>query len=61
VGKCTPNEVYEGLLESLDPKIEGSHVCKKLPLLDRAPQARQNQTDTLISNPEMRSFAFGSG
>jgi len=35
--KWTPNEAYDSLLESLDPKLEGGHACRKLPLLDRTP------------------------
>ena len=61
MGKWTPNEAYEGLLETLDPNIEGGNACEKLSLLDRAPQARKNRTDALICNPEMRYFAFGFG
>ena len=59
--KWPPNGLQKVFLESWDLKLQGGVACRKLPLLDLLPQAWQNRAAALTLNPEMRSFAFGSG
>jgi len=51
MGNRAPNDVQKVLLESLDLKLEGGHVCRKFTPLDFAPTDRQTWVTSGMNAP----------